>query len=145
MHLLKELTDNLGKKFFSMYYNAEKNYLYCKWEGQTVSDDIYAGSTEEMNWAAAHSATKNCRAVVNDCRLIVGSLVDTTEWATNVWSPAMYGHGIQYNAILQSDDVFSQLSLDAFEEMTAGSGHIINKLFNNLEAAEEWIAGKYAM
>lgn len=142
MQLMQELIDSMGHKFFSLYYNAEVNYMYCKWEGQTVSEDIYAGSNAQMDWAVANAAAKNCNAVVNDCRLLKGSLVETTDWATNVWSPAMYKRGIQYNAILQSDDIFSQLSLDAFEEMSAGNGHIINKIFNNEARAEEWIKSK---
>lgn len=140
-HILT-LTDEMGNNFFFMFYNEKENCLYCKWQGQTVAQDIYAGSTEEMNWAAATAAAKGCDAVINDCRLLEGSLVDTTEWATNVWSPAMYKSGIRYNAILQSDDIFSQLSLEAFEELTAGSGHIVNKMFNSEEAAAEWINTK---
>jgi hypothetical protein len=107
-----------------------------------VAKDIYAGSNEQVNWANAHASGRQCHAVINDCRLLAGSLVDTTEWATNVWSPAMYKSGIMYNAILQSDDIFSQLSLDAFEEMTAGAGHIVNKIFNNEPDAAQWFAGK---
>lgn len=142
-HIL-DLTDNLGNRFFSLFYNEQQHYLYCKWEGLTVSSDVYAGSEEEMKWAAANARTSNCQAVINDCCLIKGSLVDTTDWATKVWSPAMYHSGILYNAIIQSEDVFSQLSLADFEELSAGSGHIINKIFNSLEAGEEWIAGKMA-
>ena len=142
MEFIKELKDDMGHKFFSMYHNAGQRYLYCKWEGQTVSRDIYAGSTEEMNWAAENAARTQCIAVINDCRVLKGSLAETTEWATNIWSPAMHKSGIKYNAILQSDDIFSQLSLESFEEMTPGPGHIINKIFNNEQAAEEWISGK---
>ncbi len=142
-HIL-DLTDNLGNRFFSLFYNGQQNHMYCLWEGLTISSDVYAGSKEEMKWAEAHARSKNCHAIINDCRLIKGSLVDTTEWATTVWSPAMYNAGILYNAIIQSEDVFSQLSLADFEELTAGTGHIINKIFSSLEAGEAWIAGKMA-
>lgn len=143
MQLIKELRDELGIRYFSMYYNPQVPCLYCRWEGQTIAEDVMAGSTEEMKWAEEHALARGCVAIINDCRLLIGSLVDTTDWATAVWRPAMYKSGIMYNAILQSEDIFSQLSLQSFQEMSAGLGHITNKIFADERSAEVWIKEKY--
>lgn len=142
MELIKELRDDLGHRYFSLYYNSLVPCIYCRWEGQTIAADIMAGSKAEMEWAALNATKTGCKAVINDCRLLVGSLVDTTDWATAVWSPAMYKSGIMYNAILQPADIFSQLSLDDFGERTAGPGHILNKMFADLDSAEAWLKSK---
>lgn len=140
-HIL-DLTDNMGHTFFSMYYNRPKNYLFCQWQGQTIAEDVYAGSRAQLEWAENNAMVEKCSTVMNDCRLIKGSLVDTTDWASTVWSPTMYKLGMKYNAILQSDDIFSQLSLDSFQELSAGEGHITNKIFNDQALAEEWLRSK---
>lgn len=142
MDKIVALKNDVGATFFEMYFLQEANCLYCNWLGYTIRTDSIAGSTEMMKWAAEHAAAKGVTAIINDNRKKQGTWADVVDWISEVWSPAMYKAGIRKNAVILSDDIFTQLSAEALQENSEKAGFVVTNRFNSMEEAVAWISPK---
>ena len=129
-----------GKEpFFTMSYNERGGYLYGDWSGYLVHQQIVDGATHMIEWARANAASKACIAVVNDNRKMRGSWEAAVEWIDRNWNKPMFEAGVKYNAIVISQDLFTQVSAEALAA-TNRPGSIAHRLLPSLHAAEAWIA-----
>ena len=141
METILELKNDIGGLYYQLAYNAPKNYIYINWIGFATEEEIIYGAEQFFVWLE-NNKDKNCICFVNDNRQYRGSWGGIEEWLANVWTPTVYRLGLRYAAFVVNDDVFTQVSNEAFKEVSAEIGKITMANFPTLEAAEQWVSEK---
>ncbi len=139
MKPIVQLQNGDGKPFFSMSYNERANYVYCDWAGYLVHQQIVDGCGELVKWAKANAIPKKCAAVINDNRKLRGSWEAAVDWIDRNVNKPMFDAGINYNAIIIGQDLFTQISAEALAA-TNRPGSVTHRLVPSLPAAEAWVA-----
>jgi hypothetical protein len=142
MQRITELKNELGERYYELYYNSEKNYLYANWIGFAVtSAEIVKGAEQLMKWLE-ENPDKHCASYINDNREFKGTWGEAREWINEVWTPSVYSNGLRFCALILSDDIFAQMAARSFEEASAEIGKIDSRSFKSFIDAEKWVLAK---
>jgi len=69
----------------------------------------------------------------------LGAIEETDQhWSTNIWFPLALNAGINKMAIILSDDLFNQLSVEEIMHRVS-SPHLVSHYFSDQEEALSWI------
>lgn len=141
MQKIAGLKNELDEKYYELFYNAEKHYLYANWIGFATSQEIVDGATLLQHWQEEHR-DQNVSCYINDNREFKGTWGVEMQWVTEEWTPAVYNAGLRYCALVLSPDIFAQMSAAAFDEASAEIGKLNTRMFKTFEEAERWIEEK---
>nr|WP_242689182.1 HAMP domain-containing sensor histidine kinase [Pedobacter sp. SYSU D00535] len=125
--------DFYSNRFISIKADGEQKWLYVDWKGFQNSESVQRGCMKMLELLKQHSFSK----VLNDNTNVLGTWSDAAEWVGKDWFPMMEAAGLTHFAWVYSPSRFSQLSADkSVNVLKAG---VTTRLFNNLNAAAEWL------
>lgn len=112
----------------------EKELIYVDWNGFLNVDLVKRGSEELLKVIKDTQAKK----ALIDNRKVSGPWQAANQWYQEDWNPRAAKAGLKEMAIIQSDNVFSQLSLQGFTKATQGA--YLVAMFNSEPNARQWLS-----
>jgi hypothetical protein len=133
--MVKELKRPNGLIYATLTYEKENKLLFLHWKGFLQVEQLKQGSEELLKMM---QETKCVNVLVSN-RDVSGPWNDAgyMKWAQNDWNPRAIKAGLKYMAILVSDNVFAQMSLQGFEKITVGA--YTTRSFNSEVSARDWL------
>ena len=117
-------------------YNLEKKWMESTWLGFQNYDSV-----TQNCWVLLDLMQKNStHKILNDNTFVLGDWSEASEWAAQVWFPAMAEAGLKYFAWIYSASTFSQMAAEKSVDMAVGE--IIIQFFTTVAEAETWLATK---
>lgn len=133
----KELKRPTGKEIYvTLTFEKESNLIYVDWDGFLTVDLVKSGSEELLKLIIETKANK----VLVDNRKVSGPWQAANEWYQMDWNPRAAKHGLTDMAVIMSDNVFTQLSLQGFTKVTQGVYAVC--VFNSESKARTWLKGQ---
>lgn len=130
----KELKKPNSKEVYAtITHEKENNLIYLDWNGYLSVELVKAGSEELLNIIAQ---TK-CPKVLVDNRKVSGPWQAANDWYQTDWNPRAAKAGLTDMAVIMSDNIFTQLSLQGFAKVTKGV-YTVN-IFNADVPARKWL------
>lgn len=120
-------------------YEKDKNFIYLDWKGFLPVDLVKAGSEELLQLIIETS----CNKVLVDNRGISGPWQAANPWYETDWNPRAVKAGLEFMAVIMSENIFTQLSLQGFTKVTKGVYTV--KIFNGELAGRTWIEEQNTM
>jgi hypothetical protein len=113
---------------------AEASCLVMTWKGLLPSPAFREVHQQALSLIRKHSLTK----ILGDARRMktIGSA--DGEWITNYWLPSANAAGFRYYAIIESDYIFNQNSLNSIIDRTDPEKVVFRK-FKEFEPAIQWL------
>lgn len=136
-----KLKNEEGKVFFELQYQPYKKQLYTTWLGWVPISDILKGLEQQLIWIETHNQSQNCKLMINDCTQVEGAWGDIVlemEKANLMERWESVAAPIRYNANIQNEDVFNNVSADIFANDPNTSRYAQTYIFNSVSEAEEW-------
>lgn len=110
-----QLLAELG--FLTLEYDVVAEYIHAIWQGEQTDDTIRQGYEQILHYL--HS--ERCARLLDDHLAIHGLWVSQAGWFAHDWYPRAVEAGLQYHAVVYSQDYFSQRSTQkAIEEVPGG-------------------------
>lgn len=128
-----DLPTHFENEFISIKCLSGKNYVEEIWKDFGSDEKIKLAKNKfvEMTKSAKVSA------YLSDVKGFKGASPETQRWVRDVWFPQIYNAGIRTIAIIVTEDVFANFSVN-----TAISGDYAKKMevqkFTTTEEAEKW-------
>lgn len=136
----KELKRPNGKEVYAtLTYEKENGLIYLDWNGYLNVELVKAGSEELLQMIKQLKAKK----VLVDNRKVSGPWQAANEWYQNDWNPRAAKEGLSDMAVIMSDNIFTQLSLQGFTKVTQGVYTV--GIFNSEPQARKWLVEQKAM
>lgn len=136
----KELKRPNGKEVYAtLTYEKENGLIYLDWNGYLNVELVKAGSEELLLMIKQVKAKK----VLVDNRKVSGPWQAANEWYQNDWNPRAAKEGLSDMAVIMSDNIFTQLSLQGFTKVTQGVYTV--GIFNSEPQARKWLVEQKAM
>lgn len=130
----KELKRPNGKEVYAtLTYEKENNLIYLDWNGYLNVDLVKAGSEELLQMIKQTNANR----VLVDNRKVSGPWQAANEWYQTDWNPRAAKEGLTDMAVIMSDNIFTQLSLQGFTKVTQGVYQV--GVFNAEPQARKWL------
>lgn len=136
-----ELKNEKGEVYFTLEYLPKKKQLYTTWFGWMPMNVVLTGIEQQLIWIETYNGNENCDLLINDCTKVEGAWSDLIpemeksglmkRWE-NVSTP------IKYNANIQNDNIFNNVSADVFAEDPQTSRYAKTYIFKSIEEAEKW-------
>lgn len=129
-----ELKRPNGKEIYvTLTFEKEHNLIYVDWNGYLNVDLVKSGSEELLKMIKQTRATK----VLVDNRKVSGPWQAANEWYQTDWNPRAAKQGLTDMAVIMSDNIFTQLSLQGFTKVTQGVYAVC--VFNSEPQARKWL------
>ncbi|HEY8935227.1 MAG TPA: hypothetical protein VIM65_08400 [Cyclobacteriaceae bacterium] len=133
----KELTRPNGKEIYvTLTFEKDDNLIYVDWNGFLTVDMVKSGSEELLKLIIQTKANK----VLVDNRKVSGPWQAANEWYQTDWNPRAAKEGLTDMAVIMSDNIFTQLSLQGFTKVTQGVYTVC--VFNGEPQARTWLKGQ---
>jgi hypothetical protein len=129
----KELKRPNGETYATLTHEKANDLIYLDWNGFLTVDLVKEGSEELLKLIKA----VKCGKILVDNRKVSGPWQAANEWYQNDWNPRAAKEGLTDMAIIMSENIFSQLSLQGFAKVTAGV--YTTNIFNADGPAREWL------
>lgn len=130
----KELKRPNGKDVYAtLTYEKENDLIYLDWNGYLNVDLVKAGSEELLQMIRQTKIKK----VLVDNRKVSGPWQAANEWYQTDWNPRAAKEGLTDMAVIMSDNIFTQLSLQGFTKVTQGMYTV--GIFNSETQARKWL------
>ncbi|WP_291722291.1 hypothetical protein [Bernardetia sp.] len=134
--LLTDIQNELGDTY-AQYYKLEQypHILLQEWKGFCMPDELKTGHQKVIDLVTKHKFTHLISVIVD----IEGSFEETNEWFLTEFNPKMVELGMKYEAIIQSENLFAQLSAEELvEDSTLKEIGYHMRLFDSVEKGLEW-------
>jgi|SRR5690606_33511499 len=122
-----------GEVYATLTYEKDNNWIYLDWNGFLTVDLVKEGSEELLKLIKEFKVSK----VLVDNRKVSGPWQAANEWYANDWNPRAIKEGLRFMAVVMSDNLFTQLSLQNFEKITTGVYTVHS--FNADAPARNWL------
>ncbi len=133
---LTKIQNELNEEY-AHYYQLKDfpHVLLQEWKGFCMPEDLKNGHQKVIDLVTQHNFTH----LISDIVELEGSFEETNEWFLQEFNPKMVELDMKYEAIIQSEDIFSQLSAEDLIENTQLSeiGYHM-RLFSSVEKGLEW-------
>ncbi|MBT1704049.1 hypothetical protein [Chryseosolibacter indicus] len=130
----KELNRPNSKDLYAkITYEKENNLIYLDWNGYLSVDLVKSGSEELL----AVIKETQCQNVLVDNRKVSGPWQAANEWYQTDWNPRAAKAGLANMAVIMSDNIFTQLSLQGFAKVSKGVFTV--NVFNADVPARKWL------
>jgi len=135
----KELKRPSGKEVYAtLTLEKENGLIFLDWNGFLNLELVKAGSEELLIWIKQHKVTK----VLVDNSKVSGPWQSANGWYETDWNPRAAKEGLAFMAVIMSENVFAQLSVQGFAKVTQGV-YTVN-IFNGQPQARTWLAQQTA-
>lgn len=114
-------------------YERENKLIYLDWNGFLSVDLVKSGSEELLKVIKE----TGCGNVLVDNRKVSGPWQAANDWYQTDWNPRAAKVGLNNMAVIMSDNIFTQLSLQGFAKVTKGV-YTVN-IFNADVPARKWL------
>lgn len=128
-----------GDVYATLTYDKDNQWIYLDWNGFLTVDLVKAGSEELLKMIIELKVAK----VLVDNRKVSGPWQAANDWYANDWNPRAVGKGLRFMAVIMSDNLFTQLSLQNFEKITSGVYTV--HIFNADAPARNWLKEQTAV
>ena len=127
-------TQTFENECCSIELDPDIGCLIFNWKGLLPSPAFREVHQHALTLIRKHRITK----ILGDARRMktIGSA--DSEWLLSFWMPAAIAAGFRYSAIVESDYVFNQLSINAFVEK-ANPDQVVFQYFKTPEQAQFWL------
>src|SRR5688572_17620738 len=113
----KELKKPNSKELYAtITYERQNNLIYLDWNGYLSVELVKSGSEELLGMIKETI----CPNVLVDNRKVSGPWQSANEWYERDWNPRAAKVGLTHMAVIMSDNIFTQLSLQGFTKVTKG-------------------------
>lgn len=130
----KELKRPNSKEIYvTLTFEKEGGIVYVDWNGYLNVDLVKSGSEELLQMIKETKASK----VLVDNRKVSGPWQSANEWYQTDWNPRAAKEGLTDMAVIMSDNIFTQLSLQGFTKVTQGVYAVC--VFNSEPQARKWL------
>lgn len=133
---LTKVKNELGDDYAHFY--QLKNYphiLLQEWKGFCMPIELKEGHQKVIDLVTEHKFTHLISVIIE----LEGAFDEVNEWFLKEFNPKMVELGMTYEAIIQSKNLFSQLSAeDLVEDSTLKEIGYYMRLFDSVENALEW-------
>lgn len=134
-----ELKRPNGKEIYvTLTFEKDHNLIYVDWNGYLNVDLVKSGSEELLKMIKQTRATK----VLVDNRKVSGPWQAANEWYQTDWNPRAAKAGLTDMAVIMSENIFTQLSLQGFTKVTQGVYTVC--VFNSEPQARKWLYEQHA-
>jgi hypothetical protein len=133
---LTKLQNELNDDFAHFYQLKEyPHILLQEWKGFCMPKELKEGHQKVIDLVIEHHFTHLISVIVE----LEGSFDEVNEWFLKEFNPKMVALGMKYEAIIQSQNLFSQLSAEELVENSELKeiGYYM-RLFDSIENALEW-------
>lgn len=127
------LKKDSGTPFITINYEEENGWVHLEWKGFLPVDLVKEGSEECLN---SIKRIGNVNKVLSDIKNVTGPWSKANEWFDQDWNPRATAAGLKHMAVIVSPNIFSQLSLQGFVEVSNG---FTVRSFQTEEKAREWL------
>ncbi len=124
---------NASDIYATLTVEPANNLIYLDWNGYLNVDLVKAGSEELLKLIKQHRVNK----VLVDNRKVSGPWQAANEWYQTDWNPRAAKEGLTDMAVIMSENIFTQLSLQGFAKVTKGV-YTVN-VFNAEAPARKWL------
>ncbi len=132
-HLVQSI--NKGNRLFhqlDLSYIGE-DIFYHGWIGYRSDEQIIEVLTGHfLELFAKH----RCKKMLIDNRQMTGSFAALNSWLSETYMPQLISLGLEYNAVVYPDNVFSQLAVEDWDQKVVG---FENRSFPSLDQALIWL------
>jgi hypothetical protein len=122
-----------GDAYATITFEKENNLIYLDWNGFLTVDLVKSGSEELLNVIRETF----CGKVLVDNRKVSGPWQAANQWYETDWNPRAAKAGLTDMAVIMSENIFTQLSLQGFTKVTRGV-YTVN-IFNADQPARKWL------
>lgn len=124
---------NAKETYATLTYEKENNQIFLDWNGFLSVELVKSGSEELLELIKKTKANK----VLVDNRKVTGPWQAANEWYQTDWNPRAAKEGLTDMAVIMSDNIFTQLSLQGFTKVTQGVYQV--GVFNSEPSARNWL------
>jgi hypothetical protein len=121
--------------YLVLQYNDQEKYTAASWQHFPLSDEFRAG----MDQIIRVMEEKKIGKVLTDTRKMGAISPDDQDWSINDWLPRAFAAGYRRIAIVISEDIFNQMSVEDIMSRVEGVD-FVTKYFPSLEAGRQWLA-----
>ncbi|WP_299700220.1 STAS/SEC14 domain-containing protein [uncultured Pontibacter sp.] len=126
-----KLTNAFGKVYLTIKVDTANSWIHVIWEGYLSENNIKTGGQAILETIEASGFT----CVLNDMLLVLGP-IRTTDWATDVWAPAVAKAGLKHMALVNAPDAIASTDVSNFHNEQT---HFQTDVFGNLMDAGDWL------
>ncbi|UZR96611.1 hypothetical protein [Chondrinema litorale] len=112
-----ELKRSSGSTFATIYVEQDNDLIYIDWDGFLSVDQVKEGSEELLKIFKTVSGIS--KILVNNQK-VTGPWSKANDWYVNDWNPRAIKAGLKFMAVIESENIFTQLSLQGFQKVTSG-------------------------
>lgn len=135
----KELKRANGKEVYvTLTYEKENDLMFVDWSGYLNVELVKLGSEELLLMIKQYRASK----VLVDNSKVSGPWQAANEWYQADWNPRAAKAGLTDMAVIMSENIFTQLSLQGFTKVTKGVYSVC--VFNGESQARKWLKEQVA-
>jgi hypothetical protein len=130
----KELKRPNGNDVYAtITFEKENNLIYLDWNGFLTVELVKSGSEELLKIIKETL----CPKVLVDNRKVSGPWQAANEWYQTDWNPRAAKAGLSDMAVIMSENIFTQLSLQGFAKVSKGVFTV--NVFNAEAPARKWL------
>jgi hypothetical protein len=135
----KEIYRTSGKGIYlTIALEEENNIVSAAWSGFLTIEQVKAGYE---NLLLVIKEVRSDKMLVNHSK-VSGPWQSANEWFQSSWNHRAVEAGLTTMAVVMSNDMFTQLSLQGF--LRTVKGFYDTALFNDESAARQWLIGQAA-
>ncbi|MBT29606.1 MAG: hypothetical protein CMO01_08075 [Thalassobius sp.] len=128
--ILKRTT---GGHFATITVEEENNLIFIDWNGFLSVELVKEGSEELLKIFKSY---QHIHKILVNNKNVSGPWSKANDWYANDWNPRAITAGLKYMAIIESENIFTQLSLKGFQKV---SGGYEAQRFLREEQARNWL------
>ena len=121
--------------YLLLQYNEQEKYTAASWQHFPLSDEFRAG----MDQLIRLMEEKKIGKVLTDTRKMGAISPDDHDWSINDWLTRAFAAGYRRIAIVISEDIFNQMSVEDIMSRVEGVD-FVTKYFPSPEEGRKWLA-----
>ena len=124
---------DFNEQLLQINYDSDANAVVMKWSGFSKNDEFREANEAVLDFIKQSRANK-LLADTRDMKII--SIKDQ-QWLYLNWLPRTIAAGLNFAAIIKSEDFFNRLSVDNVVQQV--NDHLTVKYFNTFLRAKNWL------
>jgi len=121
--------------YLLLQYNEQEKYIVANWQHFPLSEEFRVG----MDHLIRLMEEKKIGKVLTDTRKMGAISPDDQDWSINEWLPRAFKAGYRRIAIVISEDIFNQMSVEDIMSRVKGVD-FVTQYFPSLEEGRKWLA-----
>lgn len=120
--------------YLTVHYNEEFNGVLMEWKTFTTSEELKAG----LNKGLACINEKKLTKWLADVRELGAISEEDQKWSNEDWFPRALQSGIKRMAVIVSDDIFNQMTVEEIM-LKVKAQDFISQYFDSVDKAKKWL------